>query len=192
MGGHTVCCSWPSRSSGRVPRSYQPPRPCPWDQEEKWGKGGEKRWALPCSRTPMAHHCLGSGLCSESLAQIRCCLLFPVAFLRRFPSQTCFSTPPGLGWAAPSAWSVCPSFPGYSRDLLQDGEHPAPQAGLARDECLVVHDHPLIVVPAVPNDIELNPPWGHCPSLLRPPMPHTARNLGVVVASGCPAAQLSF
>lgn len=42
-GGRTVCCSWPSRSSGRVPRSCQPPPPYPWDGEERRGRSGEKR-----------------------------------------------------------------------------------------------------------------------------------------------------
>lgn len=62
-----------------------------------------------------------------------------------------------------SAWSPAPS-PGHSRDLLQDGEHPAPRAGPTRHERLVVHDHPLVVVPAGRKEGGLNGGWSRCPA----------------------------
>lgn len=75
------------------------------------------------------------------------------------------------------------SFPGYSRDLLQDGEHPVPGAGPARDKCLVVHNHPLVVVPAG-KEGGMNTPWGHCPSLPAAPGPRATSNQEKEVALG--------
>lgn len=60
-GGHTGYCSWPSRSSGRVPRSCQPPPPCPCDREGTRGRSGEKGGSCGCcpAQGPsLAPHCL--------------------------------------------------------------------------------------------------------------------------------------
>lgn len=92
----------------------------------------------------------------------------------RSRQHTCRAPFPGQ----PPLPGALPRLPGYSRDLLQDGEHSAPGAGSAGDERLVVHNHPLVVVPAEPGEGALNRPRGHSAGCSLPPALHTARHHG--------------
>ena len=157
---------------------------------EKQGRNGEKRgsWG-PCpAQGPHHHHpaphCLEAGHARNLEAQSGLSSL-PTSPSLDFTSHA--SQPLLLRFPLPGAPAPppLPTPPGDSRDLLQDGEHPAPRAGPARDECFVVHDHPLVVVPARPKQGGLSRPWGYGPGLPLPAVLHTARNHRARVAWGC-------
>lgn len=124
---------------------------------------------------------------SQILSPICGCLLLQAHLPEVFP-PTHIQRPLGPRQGGFRCWGALP-LSGYSRDLLQDSEHPSPRAGPARDERLVVHDHPLVVVPARPQEGELNRPGAAAPAACCGP--HTARNHAARVLGACLAIQPS-
>lgn len=165
-GTHTVCCSWPSRSSGRALKSCRPLPPCPWDQERCGGSSENRGSCGPCpAQGPPLAPTAWRQMTAWSSAPVGVAFSPNLASLRSSrPVHMSAHLPRTFTWAVPSARGALPHLPGYSRDLLQDGEHPAPRAGPAGDERLVVHNHPLVVIPAEPREGGLNRPRGHSPS----------------------------